>query len=36
MTDADFRLSAEMLDAWASFMKSGNPGWTEDEVKTFN
>ena len=36
MTEGDFHLSAEMLDAWAAFMKDGNPGWAEDEVKTFN
>ena len=25
--DADYELSARMLDAWTSFCKTGNPGW---------
>ncbi len=27
-TDHDRRLSAEMMDAWTGFAKSGDPGWT--------
>ena len=26
-TEADYALSAEMLDAWTSFCRNGNPGW---------
>ena len=26
-TEADYRLSEEMLDAWTAFCRSGNPGW---------
>ena len=26
-TEADYELSARMLDAWTSFCRSGNPGW---------
>ena len=26
-TKADYRLSEEMLDAWTSFCRTGNPGW---------
>ena len=26
-TEADYKLSAAMVDAWTSFCKSGNPGW---------
>ena len=26
-TEADYALSARMLDAWTSFCRSGNPGW---------
>ncbi len=26
-TEADYALSARMLDAWTSFCKTGNPGW---------
>ena len=26
-TEADYRLSERMLDAWTGFCKSGNPGW---------
>lgn len=40
-TEEDYELSAEMLDAWTSFCKSGNPGWdacTKDNpyVKIFD
>lgn len=28
-TEADYKLSAEMVDAWTSFCKNGNPGWPE-------
>lgn len=27
-TEDDYKLSEEMLDAWTSFAKDGNPGWT--------
>lgn len=27
LTEADAVLSEEMLDAWTSFIKTGNPGW---------
>lgn len=27
LTEADKALSEEMLDAWAAFIKTGNPGW---------
>lgn len=41
MTEADYALSEEMLDAWAAFIKTGCPGWgvyTEKnrEVKVFD
>ena len=26
-TEADYRLSGEMLDAWTAFCRTGNPGW---------
>ena len=26
-TEADYRLSEQMLDAWTSFCRTGNPGW---------
>lgn len=26
-TDQDYQLSEKMLDAWAAFIKKGNPGW---------
>jgi para-nitrobenzyl esterase len=26
-TDGDYALSAQMVDAWTSFCKTGNPGW---------
>lgn len=28
-TEADYALSTEMVDAWTSFCKTGNPGWEE-------
>ena len=41
LTEADQRLSEEMLDCWASFIKTGNPGWEicggdPAEVKVFD
>lgn len=36
MAETDYCLSSEMLDAWASFMKDGNPGWAESDVKAFS
>lgn len=27
MSETDFSISAKMIDSWASFIKSGNPGW---------
>ncbi|MBO4565826.1 MAG: carboxylesterase family protein, partial [Bacteroidales bacterium] len=26
-TEADYELSARMLDAWTAFCRTGNPGW---------
>lgn len=36
-TEADYALSARMIDAWTSFAKTGNPGWeaaTADNLNT--
>ena len=40
-TDADYALSARMLDAWTSFAKESNPGWeaytpSDKHVETFD
>ena len=26
-TEADYKLSEEMVDAWTAFCRTGNPGW---------
>lgn len=41
MTEEDQILSDEMMDAWVSFIKTGNPGWkpctkTDPFVKKFD
>ena len=36
LTEDDRRLSEEMMDAWASFMKTGDPGWPQETTKNWD
>ncbi len=35
-TEADYELSARMIDAWTSFAKTGNPGWESATTDNLN